>query len=122
MSGAIRFTTPSYCDKFKFDKKENLSQDGYATQVDPCNLLLEICEHNNDEECDAMKQYELTKKGYDYLITEFESVPGYQLMPNGIVYAKSESLSVFKYIVRNILPHSSNQKFLEPTLYILRRE
>merc|ERR1712130_971189 len=37
--------------------------------------------------------------GFDYLISEFQQVPGYDLLPNGVIYAKSTMrINILNYI------------------------
>eukprot|EP00485_Elphidium_margaritaceum_P000933 CAMPEP_0202693892 /NCGR_PEP_ID=MMETSP1385-20130828/7898_1 /ASSEMBLY_ACC=CAM_ASM_000861 /TAXON_ID=933848 /ORGANISM="Elphidium margaritaceum" /LENGTH=1009 /DNA_ID=CAMNT_0049349645 /DNA_START=585 /DNA_END=3614 /DNA_ORIENTATION=+ len=64
-------------------------------------------------------------RGFDYLITEHSSVPGFYLLPRGVIYAKSvKARSQLQQIVNNILSFfiDINDSFLEPTLYVLKRE
>merc|ERR1712154_199589 len=71
-----------------------------------------------------------TIKGFDYLITEYQSVPGYYLLPHGVIYAKSikaktgksQIFNMINYFLSFFAINAANNDFLEPRLYVLKKQ
>ena len=80
-------------------------------------------------ECHSNIDYRYpTIEGFDYLITEYSSVPGYYLLPNGVIYGTKQGIGLKSKIINminaviSIFVSTGNNDFLEPTLYVLKRE
>eukprot|EP01083_Nonionella_stella_P065236 170736_1 len=143
VSGVTRFLTPSFYEEYRFDTRYEIEMEEYALLKDPCNLYEEmyskICDdeeyferhddylHTN-EDCESSMDYNQPMiHGFDYLISEYSSVPGYYLIPHGIIYARpmhSSFKSQMVSLMRHMFSFFSNteNRFLEPSLYVLKRQ
>eukprot|EP00484_Ammonia_sp_Unknown_P007742 CAMPEP_0197076046 /NCGR_PEP_ID=MMETSP1384-20130603/211916_1 /TAXON_ID=29189 /ORGANISM="Ammonia sp." /LENGTH=1065 /DNA_ID=CAMNT_0042514895 /DNA_START=188 /DNA_END=3385 /DNA_ORIENTATION=- len=104
-------------DEEYFDQRDNYLNEGEATTTD----------NGTKTDCSSsLEDHYPTIEGFDYLITEYSSVPGYRLLPQGIIYAKSvKAKSQIKNMINYLLSFVSLNNmddFLEPTLYVLKRQ
>ena len=64
-------------------------------------------------------------RGFDYLISEHSDIPGFHLLPQGTIYAKSDSISTIKNMFNDFVSFFIGRPdcdaFLEPKLYVLKR-